>query len=61
MFVTVPEAQFVFLLALVWAVFTRHLRWRGVTYRISSPWGVQLLDYRPYKSLPQVADATVLL
>jgi hypothetical protein len=43
-------------LALVWA---GHLRWRGVTYRISGPWDVQLLDYRPYKSLPQVADATV--
>jgi len=53
--------QFVFLLALVRAVFAPHLRWRGVTYRISGPWNVQLLDYRPYKSLPQVADATVSL
>jgi hypothetical protein len=61
MLVTVPAAQFVFLLALVWAVFARELRWRGVTYRISGPWDVQLMDYCPYKSHSQVDDATVSL
>jgi hypothetical protein len=42
------EAARICLRALVWAVFARHLRWRGVPYRISGPWDLRSLNYRPY-------------
>ena len=60
-FIAVPAAQFVFLIALMWAVFARQLGWRGVTYRIAGPWDVKLLDYRPYQAHTKAADATVSL
>jgi len=50
MLVAIPLTQVVYTAALISAVCLRATVWRGVSYRIKSPWQIRLIEYRPYAS-----------
>ena len=35
--------------ALLFALFSRNIEWRGISYRIDAPFKVKILNYEPYK------------
>jgi hypothetical protein len=35
--------------ALLFALFSRNIEWRGIQYRIDAPLKVKMLNYEPYK------------
>jgi len=35
--------------ALLFALFSRNIEWRGINYRIDAPLKVKMLNYEPYK------------
>ncbi len=42
----------------VWiSLLTREINWRGIDYKISGPWDVQLVEYRPYSAAPTAAES----
>jgi len=42
----------------IWiSLWTREIKWRGIDYKISGPWDVQLVEYRPYSAAPPAAEA----
>jgi GT2 family glycosyltransferase len=45
--------QVVYTTALISVLCLRTVHWRGVAYRIHSPWQIQLVEYRPYASSPK--------
>ncbi|HEY1067472.1 MAG TPA: glycosyltransferase family 2 protein [Pirellulales bacterium] len=53
----VPFTQTVYTGALAQSTTIRKVDWRGVSYTIDGPWGVRLVEYRPYAVDPAF-DAT---
>ncbi|MBW4596920.1 MAG: glycosyltransferase family 2 protein [Brasilonema angustatum HA4187-MV1] len=49
MLIAIPLTQWVYGLAMVSSLGMRKVNWRGVTYRIKSPWNIRLVEYRPYQ------------
>ncbi|MFO0818354.1 MAG: glycosyltransferase family 2 protein [Pirellulales bacterium] len=47
-FATIPITQVVYAFAMISALGLRRVDWRGVEYQIDGPWGLRLLEYRPY-------------
>lgn len=45
---SLPITQGVYARALLSALVTRQVDWRGVTYRVGGPWEIRLEEYRPY-------------
>lgn len=59
MLIAIPLTQWVYGLAMVLSLGMRKVNWRGVTYRIKSPWNIRLVEYRPYQLLDQPHDNKV--
>jgi len=49
-FLAIPVIQLLYPVALFSSLFVRQVKWRGITYRIKTPWEIELLEYRPYES-----------
>ena len=47
-FGVIPVTQVIYAGAMVSAMLLRHVDWRGVEYQIDGPWGIRLVEYRPY-------------
>jgi cellulose synthase/poly-beta-1,6-N-acetylglucosamine synthase-like glycosyltransferase len=44
----IPVTQVIYPIILLSTVLVRHIQWRGVTYQVTGPWQVRLVEYRPY-------------
>ncbi|NJM73624.1 MAG: glycosyltransferase family 2 protein [Scytonema sp. RU_4_4] len=59
MLIAIPLTQWVYGLAMVLSLGMQRVNWRGVTYQIKGPWGIRLVEYRPYQLLEQPDDNKV--
>ena len=59
--VALPLTQLVYTAALISAQCLRTVEWRGVSYRINSPWRIRLIEYRPYASNLERTDSDTSL
>ncbi|BAY48506.1 glycosyl transferase family protein [Scytonema sp. HK-05] len=59
MLIAIPLTQWVYGIAMVLSLGMRRVNWRGVSYRIKGPWGIRLVEYRPYELLDQPDDSKV--
>lgn len=57
----VSLTQIVYLGALLSAISSRMVRWRGVTYKVDGPWNIRLVEDRPYRSAERPQDAMASL
>jgi glycosyltransferase involved in cell wall biosynthesis len=49
-FLMIPVGFVAFIFALLKAQFSKKIRWSGIEYRIQSPHGIELVEYRPFRS-----------
>lgn len=47
-FCAIAVTQVAYTLALIRTLLLRRVEWRGIPYRISGPWNIHRLNYRPY-------------
>jgi cellulose synthase/poly-beta-1,6-N-acetylglucosamine synthase-like glycosyltransferase len=47
--IAIPLTQLIFMRAIMSAMMTRYIDWRGITYEIKGPWDIRLVDYRSYR------------
>jgi cellulose synthase/poly-beta-1,6-N-acetylglucosamine synthase-like glycosyltransferase len=59
MLIAIPLTQWVYGIAMVLSLGMRRVNWRGVSYQIKGPWGIRLVEYRPYELLDQPGDRKV--
>ena len=59
--VAIPLTQVVYTTALISVLCLRTTNWRGVSYRINSPWQIRLIEYRPYASDLERTDSNASL
>ncbi|MBW4499546.1 MAG: glycosyltransferase family 2 protein [Scytonema hyalinum WJT4-NPBG1] len=59
MLIAIPLTQWVYGIAMVLSLGMRRVNWRGVSYQIKGPWGIRLVEYRPYEILDQPGDRKV--
>ena len=57
----IPLTQWVYGLAMVSSFWISTVRWRGIIYRIYSPWNIRLVEYHPYDFLDQPVDRKMSL
>jgi cellulose synthase/poly-beta-1,6-N-acetylglucosamine synthase-like glycosyltransferase len=51
--IAIPLTQLIFMWAIVLAMKTRKIGWRGITYKIKGPWDIRMVDYHPYRNSKQ--------
>jgi len=57
-FCLIPVTQVVYASAMVSSLLLRRVDWRGVEYQIHGPWGIRLVEYKPYvPHVPQTPSA----
>jgi cellulose synthase/poly-beta-1,6-N-acetylglucosamine synthase-like glycosyltransferase len=56
MLIAIPLTQWVYGLAMILSLGMRRVNWRGVSYQIKGPWGIRLVEYRPYQLLDEPDD-----
>ena len=59
MLIAIPLTQWVYGLAMVLSLGMRRVNWRGISYQIKGPWGVRLVEYRPYQLLDEPDESKV--
>ncbi|MEC4819297.1 MAG: glycosyltransferase family 2 protein [Scytonema sp. PMC 1069.18] len=59
MFVALPLTQWVYGLAMFFSLWMSKVNWRGVTYCVSRPWDIRLIEYRPYQLHDEPGDRQV--
>ncbi|WP_017317846.1 glycosyltransferase [Mastigocladopsis repens] len=59
MLIAIPLTQWVYGLAMLLSLGMRRVNWRGVSYQIKGPWGIRLVEYRPYQLLDEPGDIKV--
>jgi cellulose synthase/poly-beta-1,6-N-acetylglucosamine synthase-like glycosyltransferase len=52
----IPLMQFIYPIALYSVMLMRNVNWRGVRYEVHGPWDIRLVEYQPYRSIPQLAN-----
>ncbi|MDZ7958055.1 MAG: glycosyltransferase family 2 protein [Aulosira sp. DedQUE10] len=57
----IPLTQWLYGLGMLSSLRMSTVNWRGINYRISGPWKICLLEYRPYKILEQPGDRKLSL
>lgn len=57
----IPLTQWVYGLAMVFSVWVSTVKWRAITYRVTSTGQIQLLAYRPYRFSDQPRDRNLSL
>jgi hypothetical protein len=60
-FFALPLTQVVYAAALISVLGLRTVHWRGIAYRIDGPWGIRLIEYRPYASAGASTDENASL
>jgi hypothetical protein len=60
-FLALPVAQFAFATSIVLAMKIKTVEWRGIFYKIMSPWNIRLVKYYPYRSLSAKANPNTSL
>lgn len=61
MFIAIPLTQWVYGLAMLSSLWISTVTWRGLTYKIKSPWHIRLVEYHPYQWLDQPIDPKISL
>ncbi|MEA5576656.1 glycosyltransferase family 2 protein [Anabaena sp. UHCC 0451] len=61
MLLAIPCTQWVYGLAMLSSIRMSTVTWRGLTYRIQSPWHIRLVEYHPYQWLDQPIDPKISL
>lgn len=61
MLLAIPLTQWVYGLAMMSSLWMSTVKWRGIIYRIYSPWNVRLVEYHPYDFLDQPVDNKISL
>ncbi|MFM6038161.1 MAG: glycosyltransferase [Sphaerospermopsis kisseleviana] len=61
MFIAIPLTQWVYGLAMLSSLGMSTVTWRGLTYKIQSPWHIRLVEYHPYQWLDQPIDPKISL
>ncbi|MBD2294668.1 glycosyltransferase family 2 protein [Anabaena sphaerica FACHB-251] len=61
MLIAIPLTQWVYGLAMLSSLWMSTVTWRGLTYRIQSPWHIRLVEYHPYQWLDQPIDPKISL
>jgi cellulose synthase/poly-beta-1,6-N-acetylglucosamine synthase-like glycosyltransferase len=61
MLIAIPLTQWVYGLAMLSSLGMSTVTWRGLTYRVQSPWNIRLVEYHPYQWLDQPMDGKVSL
>jgi hypothetical protein len=61
MLLAIPLTQWVYGLAMISSLWISTVKWRGIVYRIYSPWNVRLVEYHPYDFLDQPVDRKMSL
>lgn len=61
MFIAIPLTQWIYGLAMLSSLWMSTVTWRGLTYKIKSPWHIRLVEYHPYQWLDQPIDPKVSL
>ncbi len=59
--VAIPLTQTVHLIAVMMAVFRRHVAWRGVTYHVRGPWDIRMVGYQPFEQPTESVDSNTSL
>ncbi|ARV57938.1 glycosyltransferase [Nostocales cyanobacterium HT-58-2] len=59
MLIAIPLTQWVYGLAMISSLGMQRVNWRGVSYQIKGPWGIRLVEYRPYQLLDEPNDSKV--
>jgi cellulose synthase/poly-beta-1,6-N-acetylglucosamine synthase-like glycosyltransferase len=59
MLIAIPLTQWVYGIAMVLSLGMRRVNWRGISYQIKGPWGIRLVEYRPYELLDEPGDRKV--
>jgi cellulose synthase/poly-beta-1,6-N-acetylglucosamine synthase-like glycosyltransferase len=61
MLIAIPLTQWVYGLAMLSSLWMSTVKWRGIVYRVQSPWNIRLVEYHPYDLLDQPIDSKVSL
>lgn len=61
MWIAIPFTQWFYGVAILSSLWLSKVTWRGLTYRINSPWSIRLLEYHPYQWLDQPIDPKISL
>lgn len=61
MLIAIPLTQWVYGLAMLSSLWMSTVTWRGLTYRVQSPWHIRLVEYHPYQWLDQPIDPKISL
>jgi cellulose synthase/poly-beta-1,6-N-acetylglucosamine synthase-like glycosyltransferase len=61
MWIAIPFTQWFYGLAVLSSLWMSKVTWRGLTYRINSPWNIRLIEYHPYQWLDQPIDPKISL
>lgn len=61
MLIAIPLTQWVYGLAMLSSLWISTVTWRGLTYKIKSPWHIRLVEYHPYQWLDQPIDPKISL
>jgi cellulose synthase/poly-beta-1,6-N-acetylglucosamine synthase-like glycosyltransferase len=61
MFIAIPLTQWLYGLAMLSSLWMSTVTWRGLTYKIKSPWHIRLVEYHPYQWLDQPIDPKISL
>jgi cellulose synthase/poly-beta-1,6-N-acetylglucosamine synthase-like glycosyltransferase len=60
-FLALPVAQFAFATSIILAMKIKTVEWRGIFYKIISPWNIRLVQYHPHRSLGAKVDTNISL
>ncbi|TAE60218.1 MAG: glycosyltransferase family 2 protein [Nostocales cyanobacterium] len=61
MLIAIPFTQWIYGLAILSSLWMSTVTWRGLSYRIKSPWQIHLVEYHPYQWLDQPIDPKISL
>jgi cellulose synthase/poly-beta-1,6-N-acetylglucosamine synthase-like glycosyltransferase len=59
--IATPLTQWIYGLVMVSSLWISTVTWRGITYRVKSPWNIWLVQYRPYYLSDQPRDSKISL
>ncbi|MFH7029703.1 MAG: glycosyltransferase [Heteroscytonema crispum UTEX LB 1556] len=61
MSIAIPLTQWVYGWAMLSSLWIQTVKWRGVTYRVTGPWNINLVEYRPFELLEKTGDRKLSL
>lgn len=61
MLIVIPFTQWFYGLVMLSSLWMSTVTWRGLSYRVKSPWRIHLVEYHPYQWLDQPTDPKISL